>query len=527
MKVIKVSEIIPELDVSIKKKEAEKEQIHDIRDSINKIINLEDALKGKGGEAIKENLTVLHVPAVLLLNQFLSEYVNRLKEVKNLIRDYEDENGLVRQDFTEQEAKAGIEYIEQLAENSIQDINQEYMEVSDIVGGNTISLSSLQQDFDKAKRHIKKTMEGLEDLEADSLKILKESAEDLTRIADFINNIESWGANGISLSPSTIKEIEKYLEENDTIGKLIDSAMELAIKEGDSTLMGNVADWMDKIGKLNGGMEAVKGTLAATILLSKRLILVKDGAGNFKVKAHPDWLKKNGVYGSKLADTIHNIIKKGSSSGISGISNFFSKYQNSPSRLLRSLVGLSPGANVKSFLGVLQHQHPYLIFNSAQAELYKSASIDVRATLGQLTDKKAIAKLAKKIPYAGIFFSVVTNGGEFVSDKNKYKSEAEKAGRAVAGIGMDIGVAGLTTGGAALGTMICPGPGTLIGGAIGATVGIVGSIIFEDNVKELGEKAGKWVEEKYKDAKKGIKEVAGNVSDALSDAGDFVTGLFK
>ncbi|TFI48917.1 hypothetical protein E4O93_05315 [Diaphorobacter sp. DS2] len=57
--------------------------------------------------------------------------------------------------------------------------------------------------------------------------------------------------------------------------------MELAIKEGDSTLMGNVADWLDKIGKLNGGMEAVKGTLAATILLSKRLVLVKRWIGKF------------------------------------------------------------------------------------------------------------------------------------------------------------------------------------------------------------------------------------------------------
>ena len=48
MNVIKVSEILPELDRSIKKKEAEKEQILDLRDSLNKIINLDEALKGNG-----------------------------------------------------------------------------------------------------------------------------------------------------------------------------------------------------------------------------------------------------------------------------------------------------------------------------------------------------------------------------------------------------------------------------------------------------------------------------------------------
>ena len=92
---------------------------------------------------------------------------------------------------------------------------------------------------------------------------------------------------------------------------------------------------------------------------------------------------------------------------------------------------------------------------------------------------------------------------------------------------MDIGVAGLTTAGTAIGTMIFPGPGTLIGGAIGATIGIVSSIAFEDNIKGLGEKAGKWVEEKFKDTTGNIKGVSEDVGDALSDAGRFVTGLFK
>lgn len=523
MKVIKVSEIIPELDESIKKKEAEKDQLQDVRASINNLINLDDALKGKGAEAIKEHLTVLHIPAVLLLNQFISEYVNRLKQVKNLINEYEIKSGLVRQDFVEHEAKSGIENIEQMSEDTINDINQEFLKVSDIVGGSTISLAHLSQNFDKARRHIKKTTDGLEDLDENSLKVLKESTEDLAGISDFINKIESWAANGAALSESTIREIEKYFAENDTIGKLIDSAMELAIKEGDSTLMGNVADWLDKIGKLNGGMEAVKGTLAATILLSKRLVLVKDGSGNFKVRAHPDWLKKNGVYGSKLADSIHKILKKGSASSYNGIKNYFSKYQNSPSRLLRSLVGLNPGSNVKSYLKLLEHQHPYLKFDAAQAELYKRASIDVRATLGQFTDKKALAAMVKKIPYAGVAFSFGTNLGEYANDKNKYKSFSEVTGRVAAGIGMDVGVAGLTTGGAAIGTMICPGPGTLIGGAIGATIGIVGSIKFEEDIKDLGEKAGKWVEDKVEEA----KEIGSNVKNALSDAGDFVSGLFR
>ena len=111
MNVIKVSEILPELDRSIKKKEAEKEQILDLRDSLNKMIHLDDALKGNGAEAIKEHLTILHIPAILLLNQFIDQYVSKLKQIQNLITDYEDENGLVRQGFVEQDVKSKIELI--------------------------------------------------------------------------------------------------------------------------------------------------------------------------------------------------------------------------------------------------------------------------------------------------------------------------------------------------------------------------------------------------------------------------------
>ncbi|MBP3041918.1 transposase, partial [Bacillaceae bacterium Marseille-Q3522] len=113
-------------------------------------------------------------------------------------------------------------------------------------------------------------------------------------------------------------------------------------------------------------------------------------------------------------------------------------------------------------------------------------------------------------------FSVVTNTGEFYSDKNKNKSFWEKGGRATAGIGMDVGVTGLTAGGALLGSMICPGPGTLIGGAIGGAVGVVASLTLENKIKDIGEKAGKWFGDQVE-----------NIQKSFSDLGNFVTGIFK
>jgi predicted ribonuclease toxin of YeeF-YezG toxin-antitoxin module len=62
MKVLKVSEITSSIDLIIRKKEEEKKHLLAIRDSIKKVIDLDDALKGEGGTAIREHFTVLHIP---------------------------------------------------------------------------------------------------------------------------------------------------------------------------------------------------------------------------------------------------------------------------------------------------------------------------------------------------------------------------------------------------------------------------------------------------------------------------------
>lgn len=68
--------------------------------------------------------------------------------------------------------------------------------------------------------------------------------------------------------------------------------------------------------------------------------------------------------------------------------------------------------------------------------------------------------------------AVDLNFMEVFSDGHKDKSTAQRTGRALAGIALDIGAAYAgATGGAAIGTRIFPGVGTVIGGFIGAAIG--------------------------------------------------------
>ncbi|WP_163527041.1 T7SS effector LXG polymorphic toxin [Halobacillus ihumii] len=108
MKVLKVSEALTGIEQSIKKKEKEQEQLLSIREAMHKVIDLEDALKGEGGTAIKEYFKVLHIPVLLLLNQFLDQYIQSLKDIQMNVRNYEAEDGMVREDFITTEVKNGL-----------------------------------------------------------------------------------------------------------------------------------------------------------------------------------------------------------------------------------------------------------------------------------------------------------------------------------------------------------------------------------------------------------------------------------
>ncbi|MBY6278428.1 hypothetical protein, partial [Symbiobacterium thermophilum] len=332
--------------------------------------------------------------------------------------------------------------------------------------------------------------------------------------------------------------IENYISETDTFKKMIDEAIELSVQEGDSTFVGAVADWLDSLGKFNGGLSVAKGLVAVHVLNSGLLTLSKDAKGNFIIKASPTWIQgANKKYESKIAETIYELLKKGDKNSANVIKRFLAKYNRAPSGVLRELIGLNPKTNRISFGKIVTQYHKILVFDESLLKQYK-VKVDIKSTIRQFTDVKSFSKLIKRLPYAGIAFSVGTNIGEIFSDENQYKSLPEKGGRFAAGIGLDVGVAATTSAGAYIGSLIAPGVGTIIGGAIGAGVGIVGSWLIEDIAKDFGEKVGREfgesvreikesVEKVGKEIEEGIENVTEMVSDSLTSAGKFIADFFN
>src|SRR5699024_3666616 len=130
---------------------------------------------------------------------------------------------------------------------------------------------------------------------------------------------------------------------------MINDAEELSLEQSDATIQGQVASWIELMGKTTGAYQVAKGAIVATILNTGMLELTQDSKGNYIIKASTKWKRVNGKYLSKQAETIHKVLQIGSAGSTNPIKRYLSKYNNPPSGMLRPIIGMKPGTNKLSF----------------------------------------------------------------------------------------------------------------------------------------------------------------------------------
>ncbi|MED3656263.1 LXG domain-containing protein [Heyndrickxia sporothermodurans] len=221
MKILKVSELTHAIDLIIMKKKTEKKQLLAIHNAVKKVIGLDDALKGEGGNAIRENFTVLHIPVLLLLEEFLDRYIDELWEIKNVVEHYESQDGLVREDFIEHDAKLGLTKVEERLHNTLQNIQHHLSSVNDLVAAPTFNTRTFDTYISDAKAHLRETIDDLDHLDHNSTTKLNPSTEKLQEIQQYTGKISNWTKNGIFLSEKEVGEAGESLS-GDTFQKMVD-----------------------------------------------------------------------------------------------------------------------------------------------------------------------------------------------------------------------------------------------------------------------------------------------------------------
>ena len=109
MKTLDVQALHKAIDQTVEQLKQQSEEIVNIKKSVEGITSLNDALKGKGGDAIRNFYKECHTPFLQFFETFIEEYQSALKKIKSALNSLEPQhNGYISQAFLDNELEQGV-----------------------------------------------------------------------------------------------------------------------------------------------------------------------------------------------------------------------------------------------------------------------------------------------------------------------------------------------------------------------------------------------------------------------------------
>ncbi|WP_272916309.1 ribonuclease YeeF family protein [Virgibacillus halodenitrificans] len=222
LKVLDVDSMQSGIDLAIKDIEAFYGKISAVQRSVRDFYGLDDALKGKGGDAIRSFYNECHQPFLIFLYQSLVDYKNTLTEMKNGIESYESNTkGYVSETYLENDVKSGLDKVETKTVELTASANAVLDSVKDLVPITKIDESEVVENVQRGKNKVNDVVEELHLLDEYETSQLKKTKEDLQTMRNYLSEIESKFQSGdLSIenySVNAIKGIAAYKEMNDSI----------------------------------------------------------------------------------------------------------------------------------------------------------------------------------------------------------------------------------------------------------------------------------------------------------------------
>lgn len=100
------------------------EQIADLQQAIDAFVNMEDAFKGKAGNAIRGYFRDFHQPFLMYLQSFLARYNGQLNQILKELSAFEpDPNGYIQEAFIQDSVIPALKKLENTVGHLLEDAN--------------------------------------------------------------------------------------------------------------------------------------------------------------------------------------------------------------------------------------------------------------------------------------------------------------------------------------------------------------------------------------------------------------------
>lgn len=252
MKTLDVHALHEGIQHTIEKLDKQKQQLAKLEKSVEHLAGMKDALKGKGGDAIRTFYEECHKPFLLFFGMFIDEYKKVLKQTQHAISSVEsDSHGMIAEAFLSHDARHGIKHAREVTEQLTDAVNRQTSAIDHIVNLPTVKDSFFRMETEQAERLISDTLNKLFQFDGQQTNALETVKSDFQTMKKYIDQLETmYTGPRIEITGYKSGSILKSQEEeniNQTFGAINpqmkqpdDSPMEMMLKKLEKHKQSNV-----------------------------------------------------------------------------------------------------------------------------------------------------------------------------------------------------------------------------------------------------------------------------------------------
>ncbi|MEC0250411.1 ribonuclease YeeF family protein [Bacillus halotolerans] len=260
MKTLDVHALHEGIQHTIEKLAKQKQQLEKLEKSVEHLAGMKDALKGKGGDAIRTFYEECHKPFLLFFGMFIDEYKKVLKQTQHAIASVEsDSHGMIAEAFLSHDARHGVKHAREVTEQLTDAVNRQTSAIDHIVSLPTVNDSFFRMETEQAERLISDTLNKLFQFDGQQIQALETAKSDFQTMKKYIDQLETmYTGPKIEITGYITGSILKSQEEeniNQTFGAINpqmkqpdESPMEMMLKKLEKHKQSNV-DTVMKDGK--------------------------------------------------------------------------------------------------------------------------------------------------------------------------------------------------------------------------------------------------------------------------------------
>lgn len=186
---------------------SQKEQIQSLISQVQAFSSLDNAFKGKGGEAIRSFYETGHASFLTLYHSLLTSYEARLTQITHALRSFEpSEDGYITQPFLQDTIPAHLNQTRNTTVSLVDQANAAIQKVSHLASVSALNDQGFLTEVEQAKNKADKTMNDLVRFDEQQTQSLSAIQDQLTSLNSLLSKVKAGFQNG-SIQPGNVSEL--------------------------------------------------------------------------------------------------------------------------------------------------------------------------------------------------------------------------------------------------------------------------------------------------------------------------------